>query len=441
MENTILMKKTVLALLCALALTVGLLPSAQALPDEAGRAADRLYTLGLVKGTGGSSGYALSGTATRAQAVTLLVRLAGCTQEAASSTVRTSFRDLPAWADAAIRYAYGRGWVNGTDSAHFRPDAPVSAQAYAAFLLRMLGYSDADGDFLYTDTLTFARHIGLTSRDYTQGTFTRGDLFELTAGALRFTYQGTEETVIGRLVRQGSVSRAAASALGLLDSTLDARQIWEEKSAAVFCLDTYQSQLYLDAQTPSGNASGFFITEDGLAVTNYHAIDGVLAATATLASGEVYPVERVIFYDKSADIAVIRIARRSTAGQTTSAFACLELQSAATVREGDACYTLSNPLGLGLVVSSGIVSCAQRTVSGYTQPCIVNTADISQGSSGGALMNAYGQVVGVTSGAYAYGNSMYLAVPVDPVRTADLSAAGWTLSELSALEAAADEAA
>ena len=70
----------------------------------------------------------------------------------------------------------------------------------------------------------------------------------------------------------------------------------------------------------------------------------------------------------------------------------------------------------------------------YTVPCIVNTADISQGSSGGALLNAYGQVIGITTGAYVYGNSMYLAVPVDPVFEADLSGAGWTLEELSALE-------
>ena len=54
----------------------------------------------------------------------------------------------------------------------------------------------------------------------------------------------------------------------------------------------------------------------------------------------------------------------------------------------------------------------------------MSTADISEGSSGGALLNVYGQAVAVTSGAYVYGNSMYLAVPIDPILTADLTGEG-----------------
>ena len=54
------------------------------------------------------------------------------------------------------------------------------------------------------------------------------------------------------------------------------------------------------------------------------------------------------------------------------------------------------------------------------------------------MLNIYGQVIAVTSGAYTYGNNMYLAVPVDPVLTADLSAAGQTLAEVAAIESAED---
>ena len=69
----------------------------------------------------------------------------------------------------------------------------------------------------------------------------------------------------------------------------------------------------------------------------------------------------------------------------------------------------------------------------------MNTADISQGSSGGALLNVYGDVIAVTSGAYTYGNNMYLAVPVDPVLTADLTVSGLTLAEVAELEAESAE--
>ena len=112
-------------------------------------------------------------------------------------------------------------------------------------------------------------------------------------------------------------------------------------------------------------------------------------------------------------------------------FACLTLSETGTadLRPGDEVYTLGNPLGLGLAVSSGIVSAVEREVENYGLPMVMNTADISQGSSGGALLNVYGHVVAVTSGAYTYGNNMYLAVPIDPVLDADCSVEGMTLEE------------
>ena len=52
----------------------------------------------------------------------------------------------------------------------------------------------------------------------------------------------------------------------------------------------------------------------------------------------------------------------------------------------------------------------------FTLPCIVNTADISHGSSGGALVNTKGHVVGVTTGAYEGGNNLYISIPWMPSR-------------------------
>ena len=63
----------------------------------------------------------------------------------------------------------------------------------------------------------------------------------------------------------------------------------------------------------------------------------------------------------------------------------------------------------------------------------MSTADISEGSSGGALFNEYGQVIGITSGAYRDGNGMYLAVPIDAVLAADLTGEGQTLREVRSI--------
>ncbi|WP_443663204.1 S1C family serine protease [Dysosmobacter sp.] len=432
------MKKRVLAFLCALLLLTGAVPFAAAQEGETLRAADALHTLGLINGTG-TSGYALESPATRAQAAVLLVRLAGAQQDAAADNWFSGYRDVPTWASRAVHYAVHQGWIDSPASAglDFHPDTAITADEWFTFLLRMLGYDDAAGDFSPDSAALFAQHIGLTPQVST-GSLSRGQLFVLLESALSFSYKDGSATVISRLIDRGIVSRAAANALGFLSPVLTARQVAERYTAAAFHLDVYTRQIELDIDMPMVNASGFFISADGLAVTNYHTIEDSVHAVATLSTGEVYPVQRVLYYDPDADIAVIQISKTSRSGHVTSAFAHLDIAPSGTrdVRPGDPVYTLSDPLGMGLAVSSGIISATNRDVERYSVPCLMSTADISQGSSGGALLNALGQVIGVTSGAYTYGNSMYLAVPIDPVLSADLTGEGWTIREIKEREAA-----
>lgn len=432
------MKKRVLAFLCALLLLTGAVPFAAAQEGETLRAADALHTLGLINGTG-TSGYALESPATRAQAAVLLVRLAGAQQDAAADNWFSGYRDVPAWASRAVHYAVHQGWIDSPASAglDFHPDTAITADEWFTFLLRMLGYDDAAGDFSPDSAALFAQHIGLTPQAST-GFLSRGQLFVLLESALSFSYKDGSATVISRLIDRGIVSRAAANALGFLSPVLTARQVAERYTAAAFHLDVYTRQIELDIDMPMVNASGFFISADGLAVTNYHTIEDSVHAVATLSTGEVYPIQRVLYYDPDADIAVIQISKTSRSGHVTSAFAHLDIAPSGTrdVRPGDVVYTLSDPLGMGLAVSSGIISATNRDVERYSVPCLMSTADISQGSSGGALLNALGQVIGVTSGAYTYGNSMYLAVPIDPVLSADLTGEGWTIREIKEREAA-----
>lgn len=426
------MKKRFSAFLCALVLLVSAVPAAAALEGEALRAADTLAALNLVEA---GDDYALDEPATRAQAAVLLVRLAGAEQAAGKDLWISGFTDVPAWASAAVTYAAHQGWVSGVTITQFKPNSTVTANAWFTMLLRMLGYSDKSGDFTVSGAAVFAQRIGLVSRAY-DGAMTRGDLFETMRDALTFPCKDGSGTVIARLVAQGVSTRAAANALGLLDEALTARQVADRHMAAVFRLDTYKNQKEADANEPSANASGFFISADGLAVTNYHSIEDAVHAVAVLSTGESYPVEKVIYYDPGIDIAVLRVSKTSTDRNTTSAFAYLELAGTEDIRPGDEVYTLGNPLGLGLAVSSGIISATGRSVERYTLPCVMNTADISKGSSGGALLNIYGRVIAVTSGAYTYGNNMYLAVPVDPVMEADLTVEGLALAEVAEAEAA-----
>jgi len=421
------MKTKLLALLCAVTLLFGTVPAAAALEGETTRAADLLYTLRVLE----NDKYDLDTPATRAQAAVLLVNLSGSKHAARTTPWYAGFRDVPDWAFTSVHYAGYKGWVSGYTATEFRPDQPITANAWFTFLLRMLGYSDKAGDFTIADAAKFARRIGLTPLAY-DGTMTQGDLYQSAADALSFSYRDGSGTVAEKLVSSGTCSRATANVLGLLNPELTARQISDRHTAAVFSMNCFASDRSYLENRAAKDGSGFFITSDGIAVTNFHTIDGSIFANVILSTGESYPVEKVLWYDKAADLAVLRVSKTSNEGHYTSSFAHLDLVGTGDIRAGDVVYTLGNPLGLGLAVSSGIISDTARTVDRYSQPCIMNTADISQGSSGGALLNAYGHVVGVTSGAFTYGNNMYLAVPVDPILSLDLSVPGITLGDVYA---------
>ena len=413
-------------------LLVSAVPMASAQSGDTARRADALTVLHLLSD---DSSRDLTAPATRGQAAVLLVRLAGGEKTPDTDGWFAGFRDVPDWARTAVNYAARRGWVSGVSNVQFNAGGSLNADAWCAMLLRMLGYSDKAGDFAISDAAAFAWRIGLTGRQLT-GTLTVGDLAESVYDALDFCYRGTDTTVLDRLLELGVCTAASANALGLLTPELTARQVADRYLSAAFQLRLYETEEQVHDEVNSADASGFFISADGLAVTNYHSIDKAIKATAVLLNGETYNVDRVLYYDTGIDIAVIKVSRTNQSRRTTSAFNHLDLVGTADIRPGDPVYAIGNPLGLGLAVSSGIIGSTAHELDRYTLPCVVNSADISRGSSGGALVNVYGQVIGVTSGAYTYGNNMYLAVPVNPVMTADLTGPGWTLAEVKAMEAA-----
>ena len=151
---------------------VSALPAASALEGEALRAADTLATLGLVDDAASDP----ESPATRSQAAVLLVNLAGAEAEAAAQSGSSAFQDVPAAIAGAVNYAASQGWISGVTATEFRPNEPLTANAWAAFLLRMLGWSDADGDFVISGAAAFAQRIGLFPTAYT-GALSQGDLW------------------------------------------------------------------------------------------------------------------------------------------------------------------------------------------------------------------------------------------------------------------------
>jgi hypothetical protein len=155
----------------------------------------------------------------------------------------------------------------------------------------------------------------------------------------------------------------------------------------------------------SGSGSGFFIATDGRIVTNYHVIDATTQGTVTLNGGQKYDIASVLGYNKDQDVAVIRI--------NGTGFPVCTLGDSSKAAVGDAVVAIGSPLGVQNTVSEGIVSKL------WDDGDLQITAPISPGSSGGALFNMYGEVIGVTSWKIRDGENMNGAVPANYVRSLD----------------------
>lgn len=185
------MKKRLLAVILALALTLSVIPAALAADDTHTEAARCLYELGLFQGVGtnadGTPDFALDRAPTRAEAVTMLVRLLGKEAEAKAGTWETPFTDVADWAKPYVGYAYANNLTTGTGATTFGGDITVNATQYLTMVLRALGYSDKwENDFQWDAAWGKADKVGLTHGEYSADTtsFTRGDVAAISKSAL-----------------------------------------------------------------------------------------------------------------------------------------------------------------------------------------------------------------------------------------------------------------
>ena len=152
-----------------------------------------------------------------------------------------------------------------------------------------------------------------------------------------------------------------------------------------------------------GSGTGFFIDDQGTLVTSYHVIDAAHDIEVAVNDGGKYDVKRIIDVSEMYDVAIMQI---DIEGNDY-----LELAQE-KVRTGEAVYAIGSPLGfLDGTFSDGIISNASRSYGMID--CIQTTASISNGNSGGPLVNAHGEVVGINAFSYTGGNNLNLAVKIN----------------------------
>ncbi len=154
------------------------------------------------------------------------------------------------------------------------------------------------------------------------------------------------------------------------------------------------------------SGSGFFIAED-IVVTNFHVVKETTEGyTKIYGQDKIYEILGVVGIDEKNDLALLKI--KGIKGKT------LKLNSDDSIAIGDEVFAVGNPKGLEGTFSQGIISSIRKTGKFNL---LQITASISAGSSGGAVLNDNGEVIGVAVGAIESGQSLNFAIPVSLLRS------------------------
>ncbi len=152
----------------------------------------------------------------------------------------------------------------------------------------------------------------------------------------------------------------------------------------------------VSGDTPMSSGSGIILSEDGYIVTNAHVLQNCDTFWVSIGTTqEAFPAT-CIGMDIKTDLAVLKVEQTGLPAAT--------IGDADSLLVGEEVVAIGNPAGLTGTVTNGIVSALHRQVksgsTGFEMDCIQTNAAISPGNSGGALVNLYGQVVGITSSKY-----------------------------------------
>lgn len=169
---------------------------------------------------------------------------------------------------------------------------------------------------------------------------------------------------------------------------------------------------FMQQYVTSGSGSGVILTSDGYIITCYHVIENATKIIVRLNNGTEYQAE-IIGQDVDNDIAILRIEANDLLP--------VVLGDSSKMVVGDTVVVVGNPLGeLGGTVTSGILSALDRAITiGDTKMNLLQTnAAVNPGNSGGALFNAYGELIGVVN-AKSSGNSIEglgFAIPINTIK-------------------------
>ncbi len=172
-----------------------------------------LKKLGLVRGA--ADGMELYRGNTRAESITMLIRLLGEEDNALMTEHYHPFTDVDAWAKRYVGYAYRMGYTKGVSATKYDGSSLTTAGQYMTFVLRALGYSEEAGDFKYETALSDAVSLGVIDtslmNELQSVEFRRDHVMHISYLAMSARVKGSNRTLLSKLVANGAVDGDAAN--------------------------------------------------------------------------------------------------------------------------------------------------------------------------------------------------------------------------------------
>lgn len=223
------------------------------------------------------------------------------------------------------------------------------------------------------------------------------------------------------VVRETIASPATPSS-GQVTGAIDVAEIYERSAPGVVQINSTGQGTGVDpfggGAPSSALGSGFVVDKAGHIVTNYHVVRDAAQIRVSFSNQDTVEA-KLVGTDPSTDLAVLQV------DTDASALTPLPLGNSDTVRVGDPVVAIGNPFGLTRTATAGIVSALERLITApntFSIDHVIQTdAPINKGNSGGPLLNARGQVIGVNTqietGGVSSGNvGIGFAVPANTVK-------------------------
>lgn len=187
--------------------------------------------------------------------------------------------------------------------------------------------------------------------------------------------------------------------------TLSAEQIYEKVKDAVVVIIAYNHSDELAAQ-----GSGVVLNDKGYVVTNYHVLSGN-ERLEIMHGDEIIPYVDIIGIDVEKDILILKIEEKK--------FPSIKVGDVKKLKVGQRVYAIGSPMGFENTISEGIIS-GLRSYDETNKNYVQITASISPGSSGGAVVNDKGELIGISSSTIQEGQNLNFAIPINEVLNVEI---------------------